>query len=139
MAEKESNRKERKQQLTIWLKPSLIERIESLREADNCESKSEFIEKALEFYMGYLSSKENRYYLPNVLTSTIKSIVGESTNRQNTILFKMAVEMNMMMNILASEFNLEESMLAELRGYSVEQVKRSNGLLTFDDVVRSLK
>lgn len=139
MAEKESNRKERKQQLTIWLKPSLIERIESLRQADNCESKSEFIEKALEFYMGYLSSKENRYYLPNVLTSTIKSIVGESTNRQNTILFKMAVEMNMMMNILASEFNLEESMLAELRGYSVEQVKRSNGLLTFDDVVRSLK
>ena len=139
MAEKESNRKERKQQLTIWLKPSLIERIESLRQADNCESKSEFIEKALEFYIGYLSSKENRYYLPIVLTSTIKSIVGESTNRQNTILFKMAVEMNMMMNILASEFNLEESMLAELRGYSVEQVKRSNGLLTFDDVVRSLK
>ncbi|MBQ7906992.1 MAG: hypothetical protein IJ309_03355 [Clostridia bacterium] len=139
MAEKESNRKERKQQLTIWLKPSLIERIESLRQADNCESKSEFIEKALEFYMGYLSSKENRYYLPNVLTSTIKSIVGESSNRQNTILFKMVVEMNMMMNILASEFKLEESMLAELRGYCVEQVKRSNGLITFDDVVRSLK
>lgn len=139
MEENNSKRKETKKQYRHWIKPSVMERVEAIKQADNCDSTSEFVEKALQFYLGYLTTKENRFFLPNALTSTMKNIVGESINRQNTILFKMAVEMNMMMNILASEFKLEESMLAELRGYCVEQVKSSNGLLTFDDVVRSLK
>ena len=40
-------------------------------EEDNCASQSEFIEKAVQFYAGYLSAEENKNYLPNVVTSTL--------------------------------------------------------------------
>ena len=139
MAEKESKRKERKQQLTIWVKPSTMKRIEALMKADNCDSKSEFLEKALQFYFGYLTSKDNRFYLPNAITSTMKSIVAESTNQQKTILFKMAVEMAIMMNLVAKNSKLDEITLQRLRGYCINEVKKSNGMISFEDVIKSLR
>ena len=139
MAEKESKRKERKQQLTIWVKPSTMMQIDALKEADNCESKSEFIEKALQFYFGYLSCKSKNSYLPNALTSTMRSIVAETINQQNTILFKIAVELGIIENLIAKYYNVDEILLQRLRGYCVEEVKRTNGILSFEDIVKSLR
>jgi len=140
MAENTPNKKERKEQERFWIRPSVMARVEAMKAADNCESNSEFAEKALEFYLGYLECKENRFFLPNAITSAIKGIIAESANQQKTLLFKMAVEMNMMMNILAdSNPDIDELMLQRLRGYCIDQVKKSNGLITFDDVVKSLK
>ena len=133
MAEKESNRKERKQQLTIWLKPSLIERIESLRQADNCESKSEFIEKAVLFYVGYLASNNAGDYMPRIIVSTLKGIVDESDNRINRILFKLAVEQAISMNVIAATCNISREQLDQLRAMCVNQVKKTNGSYSFQD------
>ena len=38
---------------TIWLRPSVICRMDAWMEEANCRSRSEFIEKAVCFYMGY--------------------------------------------------------------------------------------
>ena len=70
MAEKKETKKEKKSPYRVWIKPSIMERVEALKEADNCSSNSEFVEKALQFYIGYLSCKENRFFLPNTITST---------------------------------------------------------------------
>ena len=140
MTENNPNRKEKKQQLTIWIKPSLSERIESLKADDNCDSKSELIEKSLEFYFGYLECKENRFFLPNALTSAMKGIVTESINKQNTLLFKIAVELHILSNIVATlNPDIDEVTLQRVRGYSTEQVKRTNGIITFEEVLRSLR
>ena len=42
-----------KKSTTIWLRPSVISRMDGWLEADNCQSRSEFVDKALRFYMGY--------------------------------------------------------------------------------------
>ena len=138
MEENKNNKKERRRQLTIWLPPSLMDKIETLRIEDNCDSKGEFIEKAVQFYIGYLSCKENRFFLPNAITSTIKSIVNESANQQRTLLFKVAVEMTIMANILALNNNLDEVSMQRLRGYCIEEVKKTNGIISFEDVLKSL-
>ena len=138
MAEKKETKKEKKSPYRVWIKPSIMERVEALKEADNCSSNSEFVEKALQFYIGYLSCKENRFFLPNAITSTIKSIVNESANQQRTLLFKIAVEMTIMANILALNNNLDEVSMQRLRGYCIEEVKKTNGIISFEDVLKSL-
>ena len=45
-----------KKSTTIWLRPSVISRMDGWLKADNCRSRNEFVEKALRFYMGYLST-----------------------------------------------------------------------------------
>ena len=138
MAEKKEQKKDKKSPYRVWIKPSIMERVEAAKEADNCSSNSEFVEKALQFYLGYLTSKENRFFLPNAITSTMKSIVNESANQQRTLMFKMAVEMAIMMNILALNSNLESDAIDRLRGYCIQEVKKSNGMLSYEDVLKSL-
>ena len=99
----------------------------------NCGSRSEFIEKAIIFYIGYLSSNDNSQYLPNILTSTLKSIVAESDNRMNRMIFKLAVELAMTMNVVAATQNIDKELLNKLRGECVKEVKRLNGSFSLDD------
>ena len=63
--------KELKRRFQLWLRPSVLDMAEELYECDNCISKSEFIEKAIQFYAGYLYSKQSQDYLPKIVTSTI--------------------------------------------------------------------
>ena len=104
-------------------------------EEDNCASQSEFIEKAVIFYAGYLSAKENKSYLPNVVTSTLKGIVAESDSKQGRLLFKLAVEMAVMMNLMAADRGIDKIALERLRGECVKEVKRLNGSFSFEDAL----
>ena len=106
---------------------------EQLYESDNCISKSEFIEKAIMFYAGYLFSEGSGDYLPKIITSTLKGIVNESDNRISRILFKMAVEQAITMNVVAATCNISRDQLDKLRGTCVAQVKRTNGAYSFEN------
>lgn len=50
------NRKEVKRKFALWIKQSTIDMVEGIYKEDNCSSRSEFIEKAIIFYVGYLSA-----------------------------------------------------------------------------------
>ena len=104
-------------------------------EEDNCASQSEFIEKSVQFYAGYLSAEENKNYLPNVVTSTLKGIVAESDSKQGRLLFKLAVEMAVMMNLMAADREIDKTALERLRGECVKEVKRLNGSFSFEDAL----
>ena len=127
--------REKKARFSVWLHPEIMEQAKRWQKDDNCRSQSEFIEKAIEFYCGYVSSEKNKNYLSNIVVSTLKSIVRESDNRTGRLLFKIAVELAMNMNVLASMEEIDEIDLARLRGNCVEEVKRINGMLSFDDAV----
>ena len=110
------NRKEVKRKFALWIKQSTIDMVEGIYKEDNCSSRSEFIEKAIIFYVGYLSSNDNSQYLPNVVTSTLKSIVAESDNRMSRLIFKLAVELAMTMNIIDSSQDIDKLTLTKLGG-----------------------
>lgn len=74
--------------------------------------------------------------MPKILTSTLKGIVDESTNKISRTLFKMAVEQAISMNVIASMCNISPVQLEQLRGSCVKQVKQSNGAYTFDDAYK---
>ena len=109
--------------------------MDRLYKDDNCKSRSEFIEKAIRFYAGYLSTQNAREYLPNVVISTLKSIVAESGNRQNRMMFKLAVEIAIMQNLVALQQDIDPLSLERLRGDCVKEVKRLNGSFSFEDAL----
>ena len=86
-------------------------------------------------YIGYLTADRPKSYLPNMFLSTMKSIVRESNNRMGRLLFKLAVETSMLLNVAASMWDIDKSELARLRGNCIEEVKRINGTISFDDAV----
>ena len=124
-----------KYKFALWLYPETLDKVKELYRQDDCKSKSEFIEEAIRFYVGHLTADDDTSYLPNALISNLKSIVAESDNRQNRMLFKLSVEMAMMMNVLAANSDIDEESLIRLRGECVKEVKRLNGSFSFDDAV----
>ena len=126
---------ENKKKFALWVYPETLDKVAEIYRTDNCESKSEFIEKAIRFYIGYLTSEDKKGYLPSVVTSTLKSIVAESDNRQNRMLFKLAVEIAIMQNLMASLNEIDPLSLERLRGECVREVKRLGGGFTFEDAL----
>ena len=127
---------EDKRKFALWLHPETLEQVDAAYKKDDCRSKSEFIEKAVRFYLSYLAAEDDRSLLPNAFLSSMKSIVSESDNRIGRLLFKLAVEMAVMSNILAAMDDVDDVTLSRLRGECVKAVKQINGAFTMEDAVK---
>ena len=123
---------ENKKRTAVWLSPGVIRRMDSWLEEDNCNTRSEFIEKALRFYMGYLATEDTSEYLSQALVDTLQGIVADNSNRLRTMIFKWCVELNMMGHTIAAHFRADPINRRELRAYAVDEVKRTNGQISFD-------
>ena len=119
----------------LWLKKDIKERMEQLYKQTECASMSEFIEKSIDFYYGYLTAENYKEYFPNVIVSTMKATLDARENHLARNFFKMAVEQAMMMHVLAYTCEVDENTLNKLRGYCVMECKRINGAVSFDDAV----
>jgi len=125
-----------KKRTAVWLYPEIIEKMDSLLEEDNCKSRSEFIDKALNFYMGYLVSEDTTGYLSKILISAMQGIMKETENRNASNLFRLSVEMSMMMNILAAGLEISDEELRSLRGRCVQQVKKTRGKVSMEEAIK---
>ena len=103
---------------------------------DNCRTQNEFIEKAIRFYSGYISGQEATAYLPPALASVLRGTVQDTENRICHLLFKLAVEQDMVMNVLAAGMEIPDEQLKALRGRCVQDVKKTSGSISLDDAVR---
>lgn len=126
---------EKRIKITLWLKPGLVSRMDGWLESDNCKSRGEFTEKALRFYMGYLASEDTSEFLSRALADTLRGIVADNANRLRSLIFKWCVELNMMGHTIAAHFRADPINRRELRAYSVDEVKRTNGQISFDDAL----
>ena len=131
----------KKQGVSVWLRPDTIARMDSLLTLDNCSSRSEFMEKAVRFYIGYLTSEDVSEYLSQALVAALKGIMDENSNRQRALLFKLCVEVNMLCHTIAAHYRADEIDRRGLRAFAVREVKETNGQISFDhalDVQRQL-
>ena len=118
-----------------YLYPETLNKIKELYRGDDCSSKSEFIEKAVRFYIGYLTAEDKSNYLPNMFLSNMRAIALESDNRMSRMLFKLTVELAMVMNLMAANYEIDPETLERLRGSCVREVKRLGGSFSMEDAV----
>ena len=124
---------ENKKKYAYWMRPSMVEEIEEMMPYADADSKSEFVNKAVEFYIGYLRQQRNIDYLAPVISDTIKNEIESVERHLSEMLFKVAVEQAINSNIIAAEFNITKDSIYVLRDSCAKAVSETNGILTFDD------
>lgn len=124
---------EKKQRTTIWISQDVMKELDRMSENANCRSRSEFIEKAIRFYDGYLRSTDENQYLPVALSSAMNGIIHTSEDRIARVIYKNTVELSMMMNILAATAEIDEETLKKLRRKCIREVNGTKGQITFED------
>lgn len=117
----------------LWIAPETKEIIAESFRQDNCKSMSEFVEKAILFYSGYLHARRAEYYLPRVLGSVLQGALGIFAGRIGKLLFKLAVESNIGNHILAADTDMDVETYERLRSRSLREVKQTHGEISFED------
>ena len=110
-----------KYKFALWLYPETLAKVKELYR--------KFIEKAIRFYIGFLTAEDKSNFLPNMFLSNMRGIVSESDTRISRLLFKMSVEMAIMMNLLAFEYQVDPDVLQRLRGECVKDAIQLAGII----------
>ena len=63
-------------------------------------------------------------------------MLDANDDRIRSLLFKLCVETNMMMHVIAAHFKDDIGDLRALRGYAADEVKRTYGRISFDNAVK---
>ena len=121
----------------LWLTPECKQIVEDNYRPDQCQSRSEFIEKAIWFYAGFLHTLDAGAYLPRALKQMLDGTLGVFAERIGRQLFKLAVEQNVNNHILASDTDIDARSYQKMRGLSMDEVKRTNGRIDFEDALLS--
>lgn len=122
----------------LYVYPETMKTINSLYKADSCSTKTEFIEKAIRFYCGYLLQNKPElveFLAPQIGTIT-DGIIKGSEQRLSRALFKLAVEVGVQTHVLAAINEIDDTTLFKLRGMVTDEVKRINGIINFEKAVR---
>ena len=128
--------KELKKKHSVWLSESAWANVEHHYQADNCSTKNEYIEKAIQFYSGYLDTEHAEEYLPRILSDVLEGKLGAFGKRIGHLLFKQAVELDQGVSVLADCVHLDEEYLRKKHAESVARVKKLNGHLQLEKMAK---
>jgi len=125
-----------KVKFALYLPPEKKAELERRYREDGCKSITAFIEKAIDFYLGYLDADKAGAFLPKETLAVIDGRLGMFEDRMAKLLYKLTVEMDMGMSAALNCIEIDSGYLRKLRSDSVKNVKATNGLLTFEQKVK---
>ena len=122
--------------ITIRLSDETLKKCNEGMDITNCKVRNEFIEKAIEFYSGYVSAEVHSEFLSDVITESMEGIAKALENRFGKLLFKIAVEMAKLEQMLASINEMDDETIERLHKRCVDEVKKINGIIKMEDAVK---
>lgn len=130
---------ENKVKFALWVYPKTLKDVEVHYRGDNCKSQSEFIEKAISFYIGYLDEEKSVNYISPMITETVKATIKGTEQRVSRLLFKIAVEMGKLSHMLAAVNDIDDETLHQLHIMCLNEVRRINGIINYENAVEYQK
>ena len=122
--------------ITIRLSNETLKKCNEGMDIMNCKVRNEFIEQAIEFYSGYVSAEVHSEFLSDVITESMEGIAKALENRFGRLLFKIAVEMAKLEQMLAAINEMDDETIERLHKRCVDEVKKINGIIKMEDAVK---
>ena len=108
---------------------------ENLRRAE-VSSRNSFVEKAIEYYAGYLNAEQNARYFENAFIGKAQQKVEQIGKSLGTGQFKIAVELALISHILASQAKISAEDFRRLREKCEYDIRHLEGVQKFEEVYR---
>ncbi len=120
-----------KQHISFWIKDSNLKESEINMKIIGCNSRSDYIDKAVEFYNGYIHNKNNEEYVNKNVINTVQAILDSFEKRMARQLFKQSVEISKIFWLIIKELDIDPADADTLHADCVEEVKKINGAIQF--------
>jgi metal-responsive CopG/Arc/MetJ family transcriptional regulator len=127
--------KDKKEKVAIWMRPGMIRQVDAAYPLHEISSRSEFICRAVEFYLGFLQSESSQEYVNKTTLSFLENQMGKLEARICRQLFRMCVEYSLMANVTASQVkDMTDELMKQLRKKCVADVKSTIGNIRYDRI-----
>ena len=123
----------KKQQFEVSVEASTYALINEEYKKDNCTTRSEFVERAILFYAGYLNARKDEFFLPKQLTAVLDGRIGLLEMHMARVLFRLCVEISMANHVVAANNDVDLDTLERLRKLCVKEVGGIHGAVSFED------
>lgn len=124
----------RKTQISLQLTDEALNKITSLQKTEKGTSRNELIEEAVHLLYGYKTSELSQDYLCSVYGQKVEGIIGQNADRMGRLLYKLAVELNVLTRLIASQSPLSKDDYKKFRVLAVEDAKSSKGIINLYDL-----
>lgn len=121
-----------KTKFSIRVDTDLVELADTYIRSSTVKNRTELIENALRFYLGFLTAQKAEDYLLQSLSSVMTGTVQDSENRLARMDFKIAVELSKLSQVIAYSHDIDEDALKRLHLKCLEEVRRINGTIDFE-------
>lgn len=128
--------KAKKRRFPLYMTAEQDAKINEFVENGYAKSQNDFINKAIEFYMGYLRNEKNTDYIAPILSSVIKSQMTDIERNISEIIFKLAVEVAKQNHISVCRGYISEEVLESLNDMCCRDVASNNGRVQFENAYR---
>lgn len=124
---------------TVWLTDEAWNKVKDHYRTDNCSTQNEYIEKAIQFYSGYLDTEQADSYLPRVLAEVLEGKLSALGSRIGKLLFKLSVEEAIMAHLTAASIDVDLDTLKKLKVRCIKDVQETNGEIDFEGAYKYQK
>lgn len=128
-----------KTKFSIRVDTDLVELADTYIRSSTVKKRTELIEDALRFYLGFLTAQKAEDYLLQSLSSVMTGTVQDSENRLARMDFKIAVELSKLSQVIAYSHDIDEDALKRLHLKCLEEVRRINGAIDFESAYKYQK
>lgn len=116
-----------KNKVSFSIEPKLQTEAECLKQSVDCNSMSEFYEKAVQHYIMHLHLKNNESYFGEVVSKTLEGMIDSLGDRITKIQFKNAVTTEKLVELLADYYDWSDEDFDNLSRNAVENVRCIHG------------
>ena len=116
----------KKERFAFYLTPEKKAILERRFQEDGSRSMTAFVERAVDFYLDYLSANDAGLFLPTSIKSYLDGRLGQLEERLSSIVA----------GILADAYQFSDEDLRRRRSESVQNVKKTNGRISLEQRAR---
>lgn len=118
--------------ITISFTQDQLEKMNRIVKQEQGYSRSYLVREAVDYYLGYLASRESVSYLSPIINQNIKLVLSRFEENLSEMLFKLAVEVSKSNILSAYNSELSDAALNYLNGVSEQLVAEHNGVLDLE-------
>lgn len=121
-----------KQRISIYMDRELVKQADRYQEEAGCCSRNDFVAAAVRYYIATLKLQMNDEIFCERLASAISNATEKQTIQISKGLFRYAVELEVIMQMMAKSNNFSAKALQEYRREAVNNVRRTRGKVRLD-------
>ena len=120
---------ENKKRYAFNMTPSKDNKIKTAMILSGTKNRSHFINEAIDFYISYLYAEQSVDCLSPIINRSLKNVIAGTERSMCEMLFKLAVEMGVLTDIVSDEYSAEQ--IDEIRKRIAQSVAETNGIIEF--------